>query len=64
MTEPPILTVYTDYKSPCAYLANDLAYDLACDLPMRLDPRPTQLSRFGPSGCRRHLRFEAGQAWP
>jgi 2-hydroxychromene-2-carboxylate isomerase len=40
MTEPPILTVYTDYKSPYAYLAKDLAYDLARDLPVRLDWRP------------------------
>jgi 2-hydroxychromene-2-carboxylate isomerase len=40
MTEPTILTVYTDYKSPYAYLAKDLAYDLARDLPVRLDWRP------------------------
>ena len=28
MTEPQTVTVYTDYKSPYAYLAKDLAYEL------------------------------------
>jgi len=40
MTEPPTITVYTDYKSPYAYLAKDLAYDLARDCGVRLDWRP------------------------
>ena len=38
MTETII--IYTDYKSPYAYLAKDLAYQLERDLPVRLDWRP------------------------
>jgi 2-hydroxychromene-2-carboxylate isomerase len=34
------MIVYTDYKSPYAYLAKDLAYDLERDLPVHLDWRP------------------------
>jgi 2-hydroxychromene-2-carboxylate isomerase len=34
------IIVYTDYKSPYAYLAKDLAYELERDLPIRLDWRP------------------------
>jgi 2-hydroxychromene-2-carboxylate isomerase len=34
------ITVYTDYKSPYAYLANDLAYELERDLPVRLEWLP------------------------
>jgi 2-hydroxychromene-2-carboxylate isomerase len=40
MTAPQIVTVYTDYKSPYAYLAKDLAYELERDFPIRLDWRP------------------------
>ncbi|MEA2772142.1 MAG: hypothetical protein QOD93_5104, partial [Acetobacteraceae bacterium] len=40
MTSPRTLTVYTDYKSPYAYLAKDLAYELERDFPIRLDWRP------------------------
>jgi 2-hydroxychromene-2-carboxylate isomerase len=40
MTEPQIITVYTDYKSPYAYLAKDLTYELRRDFPVRLDWRP------------------------
>src|SRR5689334_18034927 len=40
MTEPATLIVYSDYKSPYAYLAKDLAYALARDLAVRLDWRP------------------------
>jgi 2-hydroxychromene-2-carboxylate isomerase len=40
MTEPAIVTVYTDYKSPYAYLAKDLAYSLERDFAIRLDWRP------------------------
>ncbi|MBN8897413.1 MAG: DsbA family protein [Rhodospirillales bacterium] len=40
MSAAPILTVYTDYKSPYAYLAKDLTYDLAARVPVRLDWRP------------------------
>ena len=34
------ITVYTDYKSPYAYLAKDLAYELDRDFPVRLEWRP------------------------
>jgi 2-hydroxychromene-2-carboxylate isomerase len=40
MPEPRIVTVYIDYKSPYAYLAKDLAYQLERDLPVRLDWLP------------------------
>jgi 2-hydroxychromene-2-carboxylate isomerase len=40
MTAPQIVTVYIDYKSPYAYLAKDLAYELEQDHPLRLDWRP------------------------
>ena len=40
MTERRIITVYTDYKSPYAYLAKDLAYALESDFAVRLDWRP------------------------
>ena len=34
------ITVYTDYKSPYAYLAKDLAYELERDFPVRLEWLP------------------------
>lgn len=40
MTGQRIITVYTDYKSPYAYLAKDLAYALESDFAVRLDWRP------------------------
>jgi 2-hydroxychromene-2-carboxylate isomerase len=40
MTQPQNLTVYIDYKSPYAYLAKDLAYDLQRDCHVHLDWRP------------------------
>jgi 2-hydroxychromene-2-carboxylate isomerase len=40
MAEPRTVTVYIDYKSPYAYLAKDLAYDLERDFPVRLDWLP------------------------
>ena len=40
MSEPRTITVYTDYKSPYAYLAKDLAYELERDCEVRLDWRP------------------------
>ncbi len=40
MTERRTIVVYTDYKSPYAYLAKDLAYDLERDFAVRLDWRP------------------------
>ena len=32
MAEPQTVTVYTDYKSPYAYLAKDLVYELEREL--------------------------------
>ena len=40
MAEPRTVTVYIDYKSPYAYLAKDLAYDLERDFPVRVDWLP------------------------
>ena len=40
MTDASTVTVYTDYKSPYAYLANEPAYELAHDTGVRLDWRP------------------------
>src|SRR5262249_48454290 len=40
MPEPRTITVYTDYKSPYAYLAKDPAYELARDFGARLDWLP------------------------
>jgi 2-hydroxychromene-2-carboxylate isomerase len=36
----PVVTVYTDYKSPYAYLAKDPTYELECDLPVRVEWLP------------------------
>jgi 2-hydroxychromene-2-carboxylate isomerase len=36
MSEQRSITLYTDYKSPYAYLAKDLAYELERDFPVRL----------------------------
>jgi 2-hydroxychromene-2-carboxylate isomerase len=44
------VTLYTDYKSPYAYLAKDLAYELERDLPVRVEWLPYVLdlaSRYG-----------------
>jgi 2-hydroxychromene-2-carboxylate isomerase len=43
MAEPRNVTVYIDYKSPYAYLAKDLAYELQRDFPVRLDWLPYDL---------------------
>ncbi len=40
MSAPRTLIVYSDYKSPYAYLAKDLAYALERECPARLDWRP------------------------
>jgi 2-hydroxychromene-2-carboxylate isomerase len=40
VSEPRTITVYTDYKSPYAYLAKDLAYALERDFGVRLDWLP------------------------
>jgi 2-hydroxychromene-2-carboxylate isomerase len=42
-TETRTVTVYTDYKSPYAYLAKDLAYELERDFAVRLDWLPYDL---------------------
>ena len=39
MKQNQTITVYTDYKSPYAYLAKDLAYELERDFSVRLDWR-------------------------
>ncbi len=44
MAEPRTLIVYIDYKSPYAYLAKDLVYELERDLPVRIDWRPYDLN--------------------
>jgi 2-hydroxychromene-2-carboxylate isomerase len=41
--EQRTVTVYTDYKSPYAYLAKDRAYELERDFPVRLDWLPYRL---------------------
>jgi 2-hydroxychromene-2-carboxylate isomerase len=40
MSDARSLIIYSDYKSPYAYLAKDLAYELAATVPVRLDWRP------------------------
>jgi 2-hydroxychromene-2-carboxylate isomerase len=40
VSAPRTVTVYTDYKSPYAYLAKDLAYELERDFAVRLDWLP------------------------
>jgi 2-hydroxychromene-2-carboxylate isomerase len=40
MPGAPTLTVYTDYKSPYAYLANDLVHGLAASVPVNIVWRP------------------------
>ena len=44
MPEHRTITVYTDYKSPYAYLAKDPAYALARDFGLRLDVLPYVLN--------------------
>ena len=43
MAEPQTVAVYTDYKSPYAYLAKDLVYELERDFPVRIDWLPYRL---------------------
>ena len=40
MDPKAVVTVYTDYKSPYAYLSKDPSYELERDLPVRLHWRP------------------------
>jgi 2-hydroxychromene-2-carboxylate isomerase len=44
MAEPRTVTLYTDYKSPYAYLAKDPAYALVRDFAVRLDVLPYVLN--------------------
>src|SRR5580658_1021415 len=44
MSETRTVALYTDYKSPYAYLAKDLAYALERELAVRLDWRPYVLN--------------------
>jgi 2-hydroxychromene-2-carboxylate isomerase len=53
MTEPRTITVYTDYKSPYAYLAKDLVYELAGDFPVAIDWLPYDLNIAGFLGSAR-----------
>src|SRR5438445_8605747 len=43
MAERRTVTVYSDYKSPYAYLAKDLVYELERDFPVRIDWLPYRL---------------------
>jgi 2-hydroxychromene-2-carboxylate isomerase len=43
MAQQRAVTVYTDYKSPYAYLAKDLVYELERDFPVRVDWLPYRL---------------------
>ena len=43
MADPRTVTVYIDCKSPYAYLAKDLAYELERDFPVRVDWLPCLL---------------------
>ena len=47
MAEPRKLTVYIDYKSPYAYLAKDLVYELERDCAVRVDWLPYDLDLAG-----------------
>jgi 2-hydroxychromene-2-carboxylate isomerase len=40
MAQPRTVTTYTDYKSPYAYLAKDLAYELESEFSVRVDWLP------------------------
>ena len=59
MPEPHTISVYIDFKSPYAYLAKDLAYELERDFPVRLDWFPYVLdipSFSAPPGSTRAAR--------
>jgi 2-hydroxychromene-2-carboxylate isomerase len=53
MAEQRTLTVYIDYKSPYAYLAKDLVYELAREFPVRADWLPYDLDLAGFMGSAR-----------
>jgi 2-hydroxychromene-2-carboxylate isomerase len=53
MTVTSTVTIYTDYKSPYAYLAKDLAYELERDFPVHLEWLPYILDIPGYLGSAR-----------
>ncbi|HVH77070.1 MAG TPA: DsbA family protein [Stellaceae bacterium] len=53
MPGPRTLSVYIDYKSPYAYLAKDLVYELAQDLPVEVDWLPYDLDLAAALGTAR-----------
>lgn len=53
MAEPRTVTVYFDYKSPYAYLAKDLVYELEDDCDVRIDWLPYDLDLAGFMGSAR-----------
>ncbi|HYZ41256.1 MAG TPA: DsbA family protein, partial [Stellaceae bacterium] len=53
LPDPRTVTVYTDYKSPYAYLAKDLVYELERDCPVRIDWLPYELDLAGFMGSAR-----------
>jgi hypothetical protein len=53
MTVTRTVTIYTDYKSPYAYLAKDLAYELERDFPVHLEWLPYILDIPGYLGSAR-----------
>ena len=53
MTVTRTVTIYTDYKSPYAYLAKDLAYELERNFPVRLEWLPYILDIPGYLGSAR-----------
>jgi 2-hydroxychromene-2-carboxylate isomerase len=59
MSEPRTITLYTDYKSPYAYLAKDPAYELERDFPVRLEILPYVLDISSYLGS---ARVDAGGA--
>jgi 2-hydroxychromene-2-carboxylate isomerase len=53
MPDPRTVTVYIDYKSPYAYLAKDLVYELGRDCAARIDWLPYELDLAGFMGSAR-----------
>ncbi|HEV2303088.1 MAG TPA: DsbA family protein [Stellaceae bacterium] len=53
MAEPRTLSVYIDFKSPYAYLAKDLVYELGRELPVKLDWLPYDLDLAAALGSAR-----------
>ena len=67
MAEPRTVTAYTDYKSPYAYLAKDLAYEFERDFGVQIDWLPYVLdipSFLGSARGRRKREGDRGAAQP